>query len=65
MAVPTPEKANLQIRMTNKGKLRAFWKGEELPCIKISVDAYRMQRAEVTLSFVGPQVNLNTEPDDA
>lgn len=64
MTVPTPENANLQIRMTNKGRLEAYWKGEKLPCVRITVDAERGERADVTLSFVGPYVNLNTQSDE-
>lgn len=64
MAIPTPATANLEIRMSNKGKLEAYWRGERLPCISITLDADRPNRASVELRFIGPQVMLTTQADE-
>lgn len=65
MAIPTPETAHLKILMDKKGRLKAFWRGERLPTTEIHCTQVGMdKRATVALSFIGPCVNLDTEPDE-
>ncbi|WMT90151.1 hypothetical protein [Pelagibacterium sp. H642] len=64
MSEPKSSAAHVEIRMTDKGKLQAFWKGERLPCVEISVSATGTDRAAVVLRLAGPQVKLATESGD-
>lgn len=63
MAFPTPATSHLEIRMSNKGKLEAFWKGDRLTTFEIDISHCKGERADVRLRFVGPQVKLSTQPD--
>ncbi|MFC6487362.1 hypothetical protein [Nitratireductor sp. GCM10026969] len=65
MTIPTPENANLEIRMDAKGRLGAYWKGERLPTTDIQMSNPRGERATVSLSFLGPSVKLNTDTEEA
>jgi hypothetical protein len=65
MAQPTPETARLKIVMTNRGLLRALYDGEPIAgVIKIECNHELGSRAIITLTFIGPSVNFETEPDE-
>lgn len=66
MAIPAPGTSNLELRMNNRGRLEAFWKGDRLPAIEVNVNNVKGERAEISLRFVGLQVKLSTEtaPED-
>ncbi|MFT4129951.1 hypothetical protein [Labrys sp. (in: a-proteobacteria)] len=62
MAIPTPENARFEVRLSQMGRMRVYFDGKMLPCVtNIKLEGEGRDPASVTIVLYGGGVRLVTE----